>query len=335
MAQFSNISSQIDSILLRRKEKVAKLKIRKEQVKELQKTVRVFAGMPHAANSIKDEALREQYQDFFRKTALPQNVISKITRLNTKLDEAIRRFERENLHIATVGKARQGKSTFLQAVSGLDNKVIPAYAAGDCTGAVSVIHNTPSMDPGAVRAELTFRNQNDMMEVVKGYINLIDPSYLENVPISYEDIPSLDLNSIVRLIQPGESKKTTYLGHLKRIVDEFNEMSDSMSPPIAPLIGQSNKILTNPDEISRYVAQNNGKAIDDPERENYYTYLAVKRADIYCNFPDPIGKLVLIDTIGLEDIQVGITDSMLETVDKESDAAVVVTKPDASAHDNA
>lgn len=334
MAQFSHISSQIDNILLQRKEKAMRLKLKKEQLREIQKTVRVFSGLPNAANSIKDAFVKEQYVELLKKATIPQKVIADITKLSGKIDEAIRRFDRENLHISTVGKARQGKSTFLQAISGLDNKVIPAYAAGDCTGAVSVIHNDSAVPIGKVRVELTFRNQNDMIEVVKGYINLIDSEYLNTMSLTYETIPEIDLDLLENSIQRGESKKTAYFEHLKRIVDEFNGMSDSQSPPITSLIGRNNMILSDPDDIQKYVAQNNGKSIDDLARENYNAYLAVKRADIYCQFPDQVGKLVLIDTIGLEDIQLGITESMLETVDKESDAVVVVTKPDAVPRDN-
>ena len=35
----------------------------------------------------------------------------------------------------------RGKICFLQSISGLSNKVIPAYCGTSCTGAVSVIHN--------------------------------------------------------------------------------------------------------------------------------------------------------------------------------------------------
>lgn len=329
-----NISSQIDLILERRKEKAAKLRARRDALKELNKAIADFNKLPNEADNIQDAALQEKYRELFQKAALPDALVTSIKRTNRKLDATIVRFERPSLNIATVGKARQGKSTFLQAVSGLDNMVIPAYASGDCTGAVSVIHNVPSMTPGTIRAELSFRSKEELLSVVKGYVDLIDANYWNTHPVGYDEIPEMDLASLKKRIQKGESKKTTYLGHLSRIVDDFNGMGDSCSTPISELIGQSTKVLTDPNEIRQYVAQNNGEDPDSPERENYYSYLAVKRAEIYCNFPDHVGKLQLIDTIGVEDIQVGITDAMLETVDKDCDATIVVTKPDAGAHEN-
>ena len=55
-----------------------------------------------------------------------------------------RRFSRDAVQVAFVGYERQGKSRFLQSISGLSNNVIPAYSGTSCTGAVSVIHNVGS-----------------------------------------------------------------------------------------------------------------------------------------------------------------------------------------------
>lgn len=52
-----------------------------------------------------------------------------------------KRFEREAIRIAFIGRERQGKSTFIKTITGLNDKVIPAYSGNSCTGAVSVIHN--------------------------------------------------------------------------------------------------------------------------------------------------------------------------------------------------
>ena len=104
-----------------------------------------------------------------------------------------------------------------------------------------------------------------------------------------------------------------------RIVEHFEEIRD--------LFGKSPEVMTDPELIRTYVAQNNGKSSDDPELERYYSYLAVQRADIYCRFYEDCGDIVLVDTVGLEDTQFGIEEAMLNTVDQECDAAIVVTKP--------
>ena len=60
-----------------------------------------------------------------------------------RLEILRKRFSRDAVQIAFIGYERQGKSCFLQSISGLSNKVIPAYSGTSCTGAVSVIHNVP------------------------------------------------------------------------------------------------------------------------------------------------------------------------------------------------
>lgn len=68
------------------------------------------------------------------------------------MDEGIKRFDRDYISIAAVGKERQGRGQFLQSISRLDNSIIPAYNATSCTGAISVIWNDPSMPEGSVAA---------------------------------------------------------------------------------------------------------------------------------------------------------------------------------------
>ena len=89
--------------------------------------------------------------------------------------------------------------------------------------------------------------------------------------------------------------------------------------------------ICDAEEIKTFVAQHNGKIESDPERENYYKYLAVKEAVISCGFRlKDAGKIVLQDTIGLGDTSLGIDDAMLDTIAKNSDAAVIVKRPEIS-----
>lgn len=327
MPEKSDISRQIDNILLQRKAKAAEMRRRREQILELKQALTGCSKLAAKAKTIDDPKLQKQCMNMLAQVSVPKDVLKQTDRILDRMQEAINRFNRDSLNIATVGKAKQGKSTFLQAVSHLGNDIIPAFDAGDCTGAVSIIHNDPDMEPGKVRAELTFRSEKEMLSIVEGYIKNISPEYLQNNPLEYGDIPYIDLSVLEASIKDGEAGKKIQLNYLSRIVEDFDGTSDSDSISIRELCGQPAKILTNPNEIRKYVAQNNGKSIVDPQRENYYSYLAVGRAEIYCHFSDEVGKLVLVDTIGLGDTQLGIETAMLETVDKQCDAAIVVTKP--------
>lgn len=103
-----------------------------------------------------------------------------------KYEEAVKRFDRDYISIATVGKERQGKSCFLQAVGNLDNLIIPAYNSTSCTGATSVIYNRPEMPEGTVEAVIKFRKREKLLEIVKGYLDAIDSECLHGRQLDFD-----------------------------------------------------------------------------------------------------------------------------------------------------
>ena len=187
MPEESSISRQIDEILTRRKLKAENIKRRKAGLQELKRTLLACGQLPAKAKTIEDPELQKQCLSLLSAVRIPMDVRS-LDQLLRRIDEAVDRFDRDSLNIATVGRARQGKSTFLQAVGNLGNDIIPAFDAGDCTGAVSVIHNAPAMESGQVRVELTFRSQDELLEIVKGYIGNISQEYLAENPLEYDSI---------------------------------------------------------------------------------------------------------------------------------------------------
>lgn len=318
------IKEQIQNILDERNKKARILKDKKNKLERLQAQLATVEGLREKAAAIKDETLRNQYMSLFDKVDLFE-LEEDIYNVMDRLDAGILRFERDYISIATVGKARQGKSTFLQAVGNLGNDIIPAFDNGDCTGATSVIYNDSNMVEGTVSVRITFKGQDDLINIVKEYINRISPEYLNSHPIEFNKIRSINIAELRARISEGEAEKTVALEHLSKIVKNFNS--------IRGLFGSQPITLTDPEKIKTFVAQNNGKKVTDPEIEYYYNYLAVSRADIFCKFYEDCGKIVLVDTVGLGDIQVGIVESMLHTVDKECDAAIVVTKPISTVHE--
>lgn len=319
------IKEQIQKILTERTQKANILKEKREKINNLQTCLAVLGHFKDKAANISDKGIREQYINLFENinTLL---VEEEIYLLLDKIDNAIRRFERDYISIATVGKARQGKSTFLQSVGNLGNDIIPAYDTGDCTGATSVIYNTPDMDAGTVSVRITFKQQQDLVTIVEAYIKKIYPEYMEKHSITFNMIKDIDLTELKANIPAGDATRSEALKHLTKIVKHYNG--------IRTLFGSPAITLTDPEKIKTYVAQSNGKPEGDPELVYYYNYLAVARADIYCKFYSDCGKIVLVDTVGLGDTQHGIDESMIHTVDKECDAAIVVTKPISGVHED-
>lgn len=334
MSQAAMISQKIDSIIKQRKLKAVEIKKKRDALVELQTLIKSNSALLAKTSMIKDEEIKKSCLTTLAKANVPASITRQLKEVVKLYDSAAKRFERESINIATVGLARQGKSMFLQAVSDLDNKIIPAYDAGDCTGAVSIIYNDQTLAPGDVRVELTFRTRDEAVSIVKEYIETIAPEYLEDNEITFEDIELIPIPLLEASLGDGEAEKTIKLEHLRKIVDAFNGLGTDASEAFQDLYGHSPMILTDPDIIKKYVAQNNGLKETDPDRENYYSYLAISKAEIYCKFREDVGKLVLVDTVGLGDSKgMGIENSMLDTVDSKCDAAIVVRKPDAGIHD--
>ena len=313
------IKDQIERIIQARQERGESLRQRKAALQELKAKLKsASSNLVLRSGDIKDERLREQYGPVFAAVDT-RRVERAADQAMRRMDEGIQRFGRDYISIATVGKERQGKSQLLQSVGDLDNSIIHAYDATSCTGATSIIWNSPNMQRGTVRVTITFRQPAELLEIVTPYIRALDPSYLENNPLQFDDIGYIQTARLAMKAEQGNADQATALRHLTNIVEHFDEIRD--------LFGASPITLTDPDLIKTYVAQNNGKGADDPNVEFYFKYLAVSRADIYCPFFADTGRVRLVDTVGIGDTKYGIEDMMLNTVDKECDAAIVVTRP--------
>lgn len=314
------VRDQIDRIIAKRKKNSEALRKRKEAMQGIKKLLRDSGSeLVMRTRDIQDEQLRDRYGTVIGgiNTMPAQKSVDQLIR---KLDEGIKRFDRDHISIATVGKEGQGKSRFLQSVGDLDNSIIPAYDATSCTGATSIIWNDPNVPRGTVKTVITFRQQQELLDIVKPYIHAIYPPYLDGEELQFDDVGQINLGRLRLKMEPGNANQAAAEKHLTNIVEHFDEFRDLFgAPPIT---------LTDPELIKTYVAQNNGKGIDDPEAEFYYKYLAVARADIYCPFFTDTGRVRLVDTVGIGATQYGIEGMMLNTVDRECDAAIVVTRPD-------
>lgn len=311
-----NIKQQIETIISSRKEKAKKLEEQREDYKKLLDSLKSVRRKESSRFEIKDDNLRSDYTNIIKSLDLPV-AIKRIEELITALDEIIARFNRDYISIATIGKERQGKSRFLQSVSLLDDRVIPAYSGTSCTGATSVIWNDPSIPENQLKAVIAFKKRSDIIELVRDYVSIILPEYPVD-EVEFDLISDLPLNALEQATGTDAVKQSAFF-HLKKIIIHFSEFAELFdSPP---------QTLTDPEVIKKMVAQNNGLAVDNPDSEQYYNYLAVAKADIYCRFFYDAGKIRLIDTVGIESTQLGVAQAMLDTVKAESDAAIVVNRP--------
>ena len=257
------------------------------------------------------------------------------------LENLKKRFSRDAVQIAFIGFERQGKSCFLQSISGLSNKVIPAYSGTSCTGAVSVIHNVDK----DLEVHIEFYDHDAFLKIVQEKLQTFFPEKHFTVS-SLNDLRYLDLSDFVsddpELSLEFNKFKDAFIGHLS---------------VYEPLIGHSKIVTSDENQIIQHVSQyEEFDAIPDGENQeaftqktkldnngdevtvwqkNYYKYIAVKSVNIYTRFVDPrIGssKIVLVDTIGMGDASNAerIEDEMFRVLREDWDAAVDVFKPQAN-----
>ncbi len=341
-----NVKEQIDRIIRkRREERLPKIAQQLEFLRMVKEKVARFddqlGGIHNQIGCLGFEL--EKDSDFqARLMAVSTNEVKRLLDVQVrKLEILQKRFSRDAVQIAFIGFERQGKSCFLQSISGLDNKVIPAYSGTSCTGAVSVIHN----ENKDLEVHVEFYNMAEFLGIVQEKINKF---FSKNTYVvrSLQDLSELDLSNYdttdVSIATEFGKFKEAYIEHMADYVD---------------LIGRDKSIFTDKNQIIQHVSQY--EEFDSvPEDDNqclyekkcrkdyngnevvvwskkYYKYIAVKSVDIYTRFQDDRvsdAKLVLVDTIGMGDATnaVKIEEEMFRVLREDCDAAVNVFKPQAN-----
>lgn len=243
----------------------------------------------------------------------PSATLLQLQKCLAECERLEKRFNRETINISVVGRARQGKSTLLQSISGLADEVIPASNGGDCTGAKSIIANAS----GKTHAQITFYNELEMVEQIQKYLDELGISYHLG---SLSQVKSESCKDVLKAYEEQLKEKAgrqqSLFQHLKKYVEHYDDYCQ--------FIGT---VRDESDEknIRNYVAQY------DVRMRPTYAYLAVKEVQIFTEFPvKDAGKIVLVDTIGLGDTSLGIREKMIRTLRDDSDAAILVRLPAAN-----
>lgn len=311
------ISTKIDAIVAARKEKVDILQKQRVNISHIRDNVDHFKSLQE---NIKLSP--ERYSAFQGSGDVIGNLSNistdefygLLSRYTRELDRLTERMGRDSLNISFVGSAGHGKSLVMQKISGLNGSIIPSADGSDCTGAKSVISNS---NTDSVIAEITFFNHSEMISIVNKYLDKITQKAASKVSVSMVDeiqglVSKMDyFDTLVK----DDAENTAFLEHLKRYVEHYNEYISYLGKTIE----------VKEEDIEQYVAQY--KSADTSIK--YYLYLSVKNANIKCAFPHgDVGKIVLVDTIGIGATSIGVEDDMLNAIENDSDAIIYMLRPD-------
>lgn len=237
-----------------------------------------------------------------------QEILGKIASQEASLIQLRARFERKTLNIGVVGRARQGKSRLLQAISGLTTNEIPDGSGSHCTGVRSTIRH----DPSGVRAEVLFHTEQSFLsDVIHPYF---DQLKLGSRPLSFSQFAQSPLPTLP-LDVTKEARIEAMYEHLKNYHQhsgEYGKWLKAASPK---------HILR--EEIREFIAQ------DDVEGKRcFFNFLAVKEVIIHCPFQNAdVGEITLIDMPGLGDTGVGDQERMIKTLGRDVDLVLFVRMP--------
>lgn len=323
----STITQQIDRILDMRLgrgeyEGAGKLQAVNSEIEKLTLLRECVVKFQQCAQLVNVQ-ISNQTGEFYRTLYADPNAMAAFNQIDyitaiQKIDIAIdnlsmlqKRFQRESVRIAFIGYERQGKSTFLQSMTGLPNEVIPAYDGTSCTGAVSVIHNQKTQTP--FRAEIEFYTVPEFLNNVKAKLEMLMPErkfYLN----SLDDLSTIDVSGYVGTDKTEMEKliknniiehRHTYGPFLGKGVIELSD-KDEVMKFVAQYREYTDKAEipsdASPNDIKERVKEQNpdGSPKQIVWRHMYYWYLAVKSVNIYCEFPNQdCGRIEFVDTVGL------------------------------------
>ena len=311
-------------------------------VEQLEKDVNAFEAF---INQIKQEIQHSNgaFADLVEKQPQFANRLSEIQlqelkqKIMLQKDELQRlqnRFSRDSVQIAFIGQARQGKSSFLQRISGLNDDTIPSSSATDCTGAISIISNYEGNQKNFFEVEIEYYSVLEFVAAVNNKLSQLFPQAHLSIS-SLHEIPSLAHKSEFQNLEDDEVRnfKETYIDCFdiySSLVGHTNDVKTD-EKVVAELVAKYKMYRSEKDIPTDFKIYKTEKKQHSGEVQVFFCkYVAVKVAYITKKFPyADAGNIVLVDTIGLGNAPTEAEDKakMFDVLKNESDAAVYIYKP--------
>ena len=258
----------------------------------------------------------------------------KIAAQKNELHRLQNRFSRDSVQIAFIGQARQGKSSFLQRISGLNDDTIPSSSATDCTGAISIISNYEGSKKNFFEVEIEYYSVLEFVSAVNNKLSQLFPQSHLSIS-SLHEIPSLAHRHEFQNLEDDEVRnfKETYIDCFdiySSLIGHANEVKTD-EKVVAELVAKYKMYKSEKDIPADFKIYKTEKKQHSGEVQVFFCkYVAVKVAYITKKFPyADAGNIVLVDTIGLGNAPTEAEDKakMFDVLKNESDAAVYIYKP--------
>ncbi|GAK49413.1 hypothetical protein U14_00635 [Candidatus Moduliflexus flocculans] len=290
-----SIKAVISEVLKKRHQNVPMLEQTERELLELSRQLDALRSM---ASDTADSA--NVPPDFRDATANIANQVGNlqqdITELLPKVSNVTERFRKETINICVAGRAKQGKSTILQSISGLPKEFIPVKEDAACTATKSKIYHVE----GEPYARIDFYAADEFLK------EMVAPSFKRlrlSPPFSLREfqnpLPPLNPEGDQMLL---DKEVYSQLANVHRAFPAFQqELSTSKTIRIT--------------DIPNYVTKDNDVS------------MGIKTAHISTRFPNhDVTGLCLIDLPGME-AGYNFEAKLLDSLEKEVDAVVYVKRP--------
>ncbi|SDT14745.1 hypothetical protein SAMN04489716_2652 [Actinoplanes derwentensis] len=217
------------------------------------------------------------------------------------------RLNRSTVNLGVSGRARNGKSTLLQSLSGLDDRQIPTGQGQPVTAVRSRIYHAPDQR----EARLTMHTVRSFLdEVVAPYHEELG---LDPAPATLGDFARFDY-------RPAEGAGSAAHPKAAPMLARLREMQQALDSYRELLTGRQRTVEMA--ELRSWVSYPAIGAGSDRR------YLAVRDAVITCPFPiDDVIALGLIDLPGLGELVPGAEEHHLAGLRDDVDFVIVVKRP--------
>ena len=290
-----SIKAVISEVLKKRHQNVPMLEQTERELLELSRQLDALRSM--ASDTADSANVPPDFRDATANIANQVgNLQQEITELLPKVTNVTERFRKETINICVAGRAKQGKSTILQSISGLPKEFIPTKEDAACTGTKSKIYHIE----GEPYARIDFYAADEFLKemVAPSFKRLRLPS-----PFSLREFQ----NPLPPLKSEGDEillDKEVY-AQLENVHRAFPAFQSELSSSKTIQITDIPKYVTKEDDIS----------------------IGIKTAHISTRFPNhDVTGLCLIDLPGMEAGQ-NFEEKLIGSLEKEVDAVIYVRRP--------
>lgn len=268
----SDLQTKIDGILSERKSRIAQISSQSELIGLLRPNL----------NAIKAKISELGVEDVEKKVATIEAFISHLNEAENKLFLLKKRYDKDTINIGVSGFTHAGKSTLLQAISGLGDDAIPKADENSkdslhaTTAICSQIFNSTDR-----YAEIIYKNDSEYIEFVNAHLEIAGLKTVSSI---------------------NEFQQETVIPENRDSEEDINTIKDRLRLLQESIPYYKGKIGSGMDKISgdKFYQLESFVSYSKGDKATRF-FPAVKEVKIYCPFPalnNPNIKLCLVDLPG-------------------------------------